>query len=159
MVFSRREMKKGYTLIELILVVSVFLLITTLGIARFNEFNERQVVAQSADTFISNLRLIQAKALSGDKPDGCTTLTGYTVEFAFTNYTMYAQCDPEGIIDTPRVAVNLPANVNLNPPSGTVTYYSGGKGISSDQQVQIVGRSVTIPVVFAAGSITKLTPL
>ena len=151
-------MNKGYSLIELIVVVSALILIASFGIARYNEFNERQSVQQSADTFISNLRLIQAKALAGDKPGGCTTLIGWTVEFALRSYAMYAECRPEGIIDSTRVTVDLPGNVNLTYSSGSVTYYALGRGTSADQTVGVVGRLITIPVVLAAGSISKGTP-
>lgn len=158
MVLFGREMKKGYSLIELILVVGVIVLTTAFGIARYNEFNERQSVQQSADTFISNLRLIQAKALSGDKPDDCMTLIGWTVEFALKSYTMYAQCS-NGIIESSRVTVDLPGNVNLSPSSGSITYFALGKGTSQDLNVQIIGRQVTVPVVLAAGSISKMTAI
>ena len=148
-------MKKGYTLIELILVVSALMLISAFGIGRYNEFNERQNVQQAADSFISNLRLVQAKALAGDKPQGCTTLVGWTVEFALKSYTMYAECKPEGIIDSTRVTVDLPGNVNLTYSIGFITYYPLGRGTSTDQEVQIVGRQITVPVVLSASSISK----
>lgn len=146
--------RTGYSLIELIIVVGTLLLIASFGVARYNEFNERQSVQQAADTFISNLRLIQAKALSGDKPAGCDTLVGYTVEFGLKNYTMYAECT-DGIIEATRVTVDLPGNVNLSPSSGSVTYNAVGRGMSEDQTVEIVGRSITVPVVLSASSITK----
>lgn len=151
-------MKKGYTLIELILVISVLTLIASFGIARYNEFNERQAVQQSADTFISNLRLVQAKGLAGDKPEGCTTLVGWTVEFGPDSYTMYAQCQPEGIIDGTAVTVDLPQNVTLSYSRGFITYYALGRGTSEDQTVQLVGGTVTVSVVLSASSITKQTP-
>lgn len=151
-------MKKGYTLIELILVVSVLILIASFGIARYNEFNERQNVQQTADTFISNLRLVGAKALAVDKPQGCTMLVGWTVEFGLDRYTMYAECKPEGIIDNSRVAVDLPGFVTLNYTNGTITYFALGKGTSADQTVQFVGRTVTVSVVLSGNSITKQTP-
>lgn len=152
-------MKNGYSLIELILVVGAILLIAAFGVARYNEFNERQNVQQAADTFISNLRLVQAKALAGDKPQGCTTLVGWTVEFGLKSYTMYVECKPEGIIASTRVTVDLPGNVNLNYTSGSITYYALGRGTSADQTVEVVGRFITIPVVLAAGSISKGTPI
>lgn len=154
-------MKKGYTLIELILIVGALMLISAFGIARYNEFNERQNVQQSADTFISNLRLVQAKALAGDKPVGCTTLVGWTVEFALKSYTMYAVCRNAGvetIIDSTRVTVALPGYVNLSYSNGFITYYALGRGTSADQTVQVVGRAITVPVVLSASSITKQTP-
>lgn len=155
-------MKKGYTLIELILVVGALMLISAFGIARYNDFNERQSVQQSADTFISNLRLVQAKALAGDKPEGCETLIGWRVEFAVKSYTMYAVCRNAGvemIIDSTRVTVDLPGYVNLtfDPFKDSITYYALGRGTSSDQTVSIVGRAITVPVVLSSNSITKET--
>ncbi len=147
--------RAGYSLIELIFVVSALILITAFGTARYNEFSERQSVQQSADTFVSNLRLIQSKALAVDKPQGCTTLVGWTVEFALKSYTMYAECKPEGIIDSTRVTVDLPGNVTLTYSNGSITYYALGRGTSKDQEVRVVGRQISVPVVLAAGSISK----
>ena len=149
-------MKKGYTLIELILVVSALLLIAAFGIARYNEFNERQNVQQTADSFISNLRLIQAKALSGDKPQGCTTLVGWTVEFAPESYTMYADCS-NGIIASTRVTVDVPENVTISPASGTRTYFALGRRTSADQTVKFEGGAIKVEVILSANSITKKT--
>lgn len=149
----------GYSFIELIVIVAALMLIAAFGLARYNEFNERQTVQQTAENLISNLRLIQAKALAGDKPAGCTTLVGYTVVFDLKSYTMYAVCDPEGIIDTTRVTVDLPGNVNFNPLPDPVTYYTAGRGTSGDQDVQVVGRLITIPVVLSANTIAKGIPI
>ena len=154
-------MKSGYSLIELILVVGAMMLIAAFGVARYNEFNERQAVQQAADTFISNLRLIQAKALAGDKPEGCDTLVGWTVEFALKSYSMYAICNNgsgEEIIESTRVTVDLPGNVNLNYANPSITYYALGKGTSADQTVDIFGRTFSVPIVLASNSITKEPP-
>lgn len=154
-------MKKGYSLIELILVVGAVILIAAFGMARYNEFNERQSVRQAADTFISNLRLIQVKALAGDKPAGCETLVGWTVEFSEKSYSMYAICNNGGIeviIEGSRMTVDLPGFVNLSPSAGYITYYALGRGSSQDQTVQIVGRQITIPVVLSSSSNKKDSP-
>lgn len=153
-------MKKGYSLIELIFVVGALILISTFGISRYNDFNQRQIVEQTADSLISNLRLIQAKALSGDKPPvGCTSLVGWTVAFSANSYETYATCNnPPVKIPSTSVTVNMPSNVTLSWV-GTITYYALGHGTSVDplvpQTVSIVGTSRSVSVVLSAGNITR----
>lgn len=155
--------KSGYSLIELMVVVAALILIATFGVARYNEYNERQTVRQTADTLVSNLRLIQAKALAGEKPPGCQTLVGYTVEFALKSYSMYATCNNAGTIgpnENSLITVDLPANVNLSWGAGatSITYYAGGAGSSLSQTIDIVGLETSIPVVLSANSITIEEP-
>lgn len=148
--------RTGYSIIELIIVVGVTILIASFGIARYNDFNERQAVQQAADTLVSDLRFVQAKALAGEKPrvGTCTTLLGYRVTFDQKNYTMQAICS-EGPVDGTQVTIDLPGNVNIWPIPTPVTYYALGHGTSGDITVNVVGKSITVPVVLAANSISK----
>lgn len=84
----------GFTLIELLVSASIILLLTGMGVAAYNRFNESQTLKQEAEDLRNNLRLAQAKALSQEKPASCTgSLAGYEVSFPNnTEYQILARC-------------------------------------------------------------------
>src|SRR3989344_5284442 len=58
---------KGFTIIELLIVMSLLGIATTLVSAAYLSFEKRERVKSAALDLKSNLRLAQNKALSGDK--------------------------------------------------------------------------------------------
>ncbi len=86
----------GFSLVELLIAASILGLLTTFGLARFHQFNRRQILSQAAQELRNNLRLAQEKALAGEKPNGwCTTgyLQGYRLSFVSTvTYVIDAVC-------------------------------------------------------------------
>lgn len=71
----------GFTLVELLVAVSILGIIFGIGISQYIRFNRRQLVEQTALTLKNNLRLAQNKAIAGEKPSDCLTLEGYKVVF------------------------------------------------------------------------------
>jgi prepilin-type N-terminal cleavage/methylation domain-containing protein len=65
-------MRKGYTLIEVLVSLTVIGLLFGFGFASFRDFSRRQAVIAAGRTVVGDLRLAQQKALSGEKPSGCT---------------------------------------------------------------------------------------
>jgi len=57
----------GFSLIELLVVISIITLLFGFGMATYNDFNRRQMVSQSAKAIKNNLRLAQSKAMAGEK--------------------------------------------------------------------------------------------
>lgn len=135
----------GFTLIELIVVISILLMISGGVIANYNNFNENQRIKQIALTLKTNLRFAQTKALSGDKPKApfsCAELDGYTVTFSATQYSVQADCaapdNSQGDITT----VNLPTGITLSTVPATPVlefYVRHGTNIAADITVTISG--------------------
>jgi prepilin-type N-terminal cleavage/methylation domain-containing protein len=71
----------GFSLIELLVVVTITGILFGVGVAKYTDFNRSQILEQAAQELKNNLRLAQARALSGEKPSGCTVLDGYQVSF------------------------------------------------------------------------------
>lgn len=85
-------MKNAFTLIELLIVTSLVGILLTMGVASHNTFNRRRVLRETALALLNNLRHTQTKALSGEKPNACTILNGWKLEFLGGGYQMRAVC-------------------------------------------------------------------
>lgn len=91
MILMRRIFKytKGYSIIELLIVMSLLGITTTLVSAAYLSFEKRERVKKAALDIKTDLRLAQSKALSGDKgitgtPQTCEasyTLVGWFLRF------------------------------------------------------------------------------
>jgi len=153
----------GFTLIELIVVISILLLISSGVIANYNNFNENQRVKQLALTLKTNLRLAQTKALSGAKPLApflCAQLESYTVTFSSSQYSVQATCaapdDGQGDIMT----VSLPSGVTLStlPLTPVLEFYvlNQGTNLSSEVTIALTGLKNYAISVAPNGSISDL---
>ena len=88
----------------------------------------------------ANLRLAQSRAQSGVKPtSGCTELTGYTVNFTQSSYSIQAQCTPEGLVGS-ITNVTLPTTTSFVPVPTTLIFGVLTRGLVN------INNSVTITV-------------
>jgi prepilin-type N-terminal cleavage/methylation domain-containing protein len=110
---------KGFTLIEILIVITLTVILFGIGLAQYMNFNRLQILEQAAQELKNNLRLAQTKAANGEKPDGCGVLNGYRVSFFSGDpytYTIQAICggNPAGAVKT----FSLPSVVEISslPP-------------------------------------------
>jgi prepilin-type N-terminal cleavage/methylation domain-containing protein len=132
---------KGFTLIEVVVSVSIALLTTGFIIANYNSYNDIQILKQAALTLKNDLRFVQSKAISGQKPtSGCLQLTGWKISFTNTSYSYQPEC-VEGPMD-PVTQVKLSPGVTFSP-------------IPSSFSMNVLTRGTTLPmttVITLAGS-------
>lgn len=90
----------GYTLIEIMVAISISLIITWVGLAYYSAFNRRQKVEQTAQTVVADMNLAKNLALSQQKPaTSCDTLKAYIFDPDLSNppsYSIYAECINSG---------------------------------------------------------------
>lgn len=67
----------GFTLIELMVAVTILMIMFGTGIASYLHFNDNQTVSSVGQQLQLMMRTAQKKARVGDKPAGCGTLQGY----------------------------------------------------------------------------------
>lgn len=117
-------MKKGFTLVELVVVTAIIIGISGFGTANYLSFNEKQTIEQAAKTVKNNLRLIQQKAIAGEKDTGVCgpqVLAGWCLSPDGSGqanaYKLYGTCgDPaDGVTSFPNipVSIDMPAGVTL----------------------------------------------
>ncbi len=109
-------MKKGYTLIEILITLTIIGLIFSFGYVSFRDFSQRQALTGVARSIKGDLRLAQELALSGNKPtpscDSPNLLNGYYFRRnSNTNYTIEANCT--GGAPSQVKTVNMPVDIVL----------------------------------------------
>ena len=151
--WTQKPLNKGFTLIELLVAMSITLLLAGGVVAAFNTFNDNQRVQQGAVTLKSNLRFAQNKAISGDKPDGCGILDGYTVTFASNIYSMQAVCD--GVATGTAVTFSLPTGIAFTPVPTAITFAVLSGRVGGDRTITISGLYKSFAVTVSAdGSVS-----
>jgi len=110
----------AYTLIEILVTLTIIGLLFSFGYVNFRDFSRRQAVADAAKSIQGDLRIAQTDATTGQKPaDGsCSlpkTLDGYNFEvFPPAEYKIEAIC---GVTTTVVKDVTLPAGISVTAPS------------------------------------------
>jgi len=87
--------RNGFTLIELLVAVCIGMILTAGGLAAYRGFGERQALIQAGLKLESNLRLVQKKAFSGEKPSECSeaTLNGFWLSSdSNSSYKIEVEC-------------------------------------------------------------------
>jgi prepilin-type N-terminal cleavage/methylation domain-containing protein len=134
-------MRKGFTIIEILVVMVILGVIMAVGSVRYRDFQRRQIVVSVKREMLGDVRSAQSDVSSGRKPDACTgTLLGYEFEITSTNpgaYRINAVCSSGDILVK---QVNLPPGVTLSVSgSNTVLFkpLSHGTDLSAGSNVTI----------------------
>src|SRR3989339_717881 len=98
-------MKQGYSLLEVLVAVTIIGILTGSSLVGYNRFQGRQGLKSAGEQLVSDLRLTQQKALSGEKASGwCQgageSLTGWRL--IFTSAAIY---DIRGVCSSGAVTV------------------------------------------------------
>ncbi len=131
----------GFTIVELMLVMSISILMMGWGIIRYVDFNRTQVIKNTGLTIKNNLRDAEIGAISGNRPlSGCVgNLLGYQVTFAVSSYQIDASCasGASGNI----VTYTLPQNFIFNSIPSSFTFSVLAQGTSGVNRVIFVRTS------------------
>lgn len=120
---NKSEIKKGYTLIELLIVIMIIALVFSVGTASFRGYQRRQFVEAKTRDILADIRLAQENAVAG-KVDQCGSGTygrfvGYTISTDNTGtfYELNAACldepPPNNYEVIPIKRVDLPDNLSI----------------------------------------------
>jgi prepilin-type N-terminal cleavage/methylation domain-containing protein len=112
---------KGYTLIEILVALTIIGILFGAGYVGYRDFSRRQSLAGTVKIIQGDLRKIQQNALSGIKPAGCASpnnLTGYylTIVPSDNKYNVKAGCSNGSSIQVGE-EIYLPENISITPPS------------------------------------------
>ncbi len=128
-----RDAARGYTLIELMVGLTIAALLFLVGYGGYREFVRRQALDNAYKELKSDLRLTQELAISGEKPSSCTgALFGYQVAFSESLYTVSASCGGSVTIRTK----SLPGGITLSGAS-SIIYKVIGEGTTLTGDISI----------------------
>ena len=125
--------RSGYTLIEILVSMSIIGLIFNFGYISYRDFARRQSLLGNARNLRADLRLAQEQAMSGKKPSsvacsGEGSLVGYDFYLdSATSYVIQANCTG-GLVDDK--VVETSSEISLTTDTPRFTFYVIGKGTS-----------------------------
>lgn len=145
----------GFTLIELMVVISVTAILFAIGVAGYMAFNRRQIVTQASRTIRQDLRLAQSLAFNNQKPSDCGTLEDYTFKLVNQTYKIFANClNPVHSYedDSPTREVTLPDVLTLSGFTQVkFKVLSSGVIFTNGPQLTIVGWGLTKTITVGEG--------
>lgn len=116
--------RHGYTLFELLVVITIIILFTGISLAYYNSFNEQKRLETETKKFVETLELAKKKTISGDKP--CDAYNGaYSVEWQTATYKLISSGCAE------QLSYNLPAGITFLAAS-SLTFRPFGLGTTPD---------------------------
>jgi len=151
-------MKKSFTLIELLIVVSIIVIFSGLLLASYNNFTERKRLEAQGEKIIDILELAKKKSVSRDlSPNlNCLEFEGYSVSFVSSSYDLIFHCGADEInvknydLDK-NVTISAAEEVQFDPDLG-VTGESSSLSIVLENS--IIGRCVSITI-YLSGVVEK----
>jgi len=125
------NLEQAFTLIELMISISIMAILGSLSIAGFNSFNQVQVLKTSTAEVATMLDLARSRAQSQIKPPGlCSstnTLGGYLVKIVSNkNYALFLRCSGSGASTDVLVSEenrNLPSGLVFSSPVPAVFFF------------------------------------
>lgn len=161
---------RGFSLIELIIVLTIIAIISTIGIASFVNYSRSQTVKNVALDLVTILNTAKSKALSQVKPPStileCNgkSLDGYEVSICQQancissannyNYELHVVCEGnKGLIDG---RIN-PSGISISPDGENFFFpvLKGGISLSNSVSITVSGFNTTkIITVYPDGRIT-----
>jgi prepilin-type N-terminal cleavage/methylation domain-containing protein len=151
-IFSSRS---GFTLIELMVAISIMALLFGVGLAGYQQFNQSRKATEAAKTFRSDLNFARSKALAGEKKTGCQNtdiLAGWYLRTGASSYSLYCRCGGSDLLEK---TVSL-ASVSLSPAGQDILFKPLAQGTNLPSSLSLtlaVGSYQEVVLVSQSGEI------
>lgn len=117
---------KGYTLIELIVVVGIFALLTSIATVNLIRFQQKTNITTLTDAFVTNAKEQQTKAMAGDA-EGRGANSPYGVNIALNQYVLYHDTFVSGEASNRVIALSPITEITTTFPNAQIVF-EGGSG-------------------------------
>ncbi|MGA3292119.1 MAG: prepilin-type N-terminal cleavage/methylation domain-containing protein [Candidatus Microgenomates bacterium] len=133
----------GYTLIELLVSLTIIGILFSVSYVGFRDFSRRQALTGVVKQVQGDLRLAQQDALSGTKPSsGCNSLDGINFSIdSSTTYSIYYVCDGAVLPVPVKPTATLPPEISISNDTNPIFF----KGLGSGTNIP-AGSQATITV-------------
>lgn len=113
------------------------LLLFSIGLVSYLRFDSRQQLIQAGEELKSTLRIAQARARAGDRPEDCERLLGYEVAFdSDQTYIMRPLCDPHEVIIRSEGSFKRGVRLTQIPPA-PIIFRSVHGGVENPQSFEL----------------------
>ena len=116
----------GFTLIEILISVSILSLITGLSLASFSRITTNQSLTTAENDLVSMLQLVKSRAQSQVKPSGCTDTDTLGYWYVYlqntTSYYDAAACGAKYVGDK---LITYPTGVTMSSPVQPIWFHVG----------------------------------
>ncbi len=143
----------GFTLVELIVVLSVAAVISLVGIAAFVSYNQTQSLNTAAADIANMFNLAKSRAASGVKPTSCSSsqsLNGYQILINIANktYELNAICPPVTVLILRNTLPNPIVFFSADPTTYLFPVLAGGLIANGARTIVLTGfgktKSITV---------------
>lgn len=83
-----KKLQSGFTMVELLLVMSIFAVMTALATVSLGNFQQNSQINAAVNTLVTDLKEQQVKAMVGDTQGGGDS-ANYGIRFSTTSYTLF----------------------------------------------------------------------
>ncbi|MBI4067478.1 type II secretion system protein [Candidatus Gottesmanbacteria bacterium] len=119
-------MKNGFTLIEILVTVTILSLLIGGSIAGYSSFNQKQKLKSSGLTLKNTLRMAQSRSYTGEGCPAPTPFAGWNVDLA--NRSIYALCGYNTPTPQPTIKFYLQPNITIVAPPPPILFRSFPQG-------------------------------
>lgn len=126
----------GYTLIEILVGLTITALIFSGGYTNYRDFVRREALSNAFNKLEKDLNLARQRSLSGEKPTNCASyeLRGYNVSITGSGYSVTASCGPTSV---PVREFRFPQGITASPNQIFFKTLGQGTTSSSDEEVTL----------------------
>jgi|CXWL01.1.fsa_nt_gi prepilin-type N-terminal cleavage/methylation domain-containing protein len=145
--FTRRM--GGFTLIEILVSISIIVLISGASLAAFINYLERSQAQSDAQAVANRLRTVQIKATAVEVPAGCTSVSSYAVNMVNSSLTVAADCPGVGSVALADLSLALG---NSSFSSNTTVTFSSRSVSASPATIGVCGNNHLFEVIVSEGA-------
>lgn len=127
--------KNGFTLIEVIIVITILAIMMGGALASFATFRDKNNVRSDALTLAAILQKIQAKAAAVELPDGCIGVMNFTIYMSGNDLGVSAICQ-SGTVILSELDYSLPHSTFEGSPS---VIFDSRTGSANSTDIDICG--------------------
>lgn len=126
-----RQERKGFTLIELSVVMFIMAILLAIGVVKYNDFVNRQMLRSTAEEIVANLRLAQSNAVKLEMR--------YAASFTSNEVNINKNTNPSGQGGELFKVIGFKKPLNIS-------FSNGGNVIILEPTGKIAGQSVTVAI-------------
>lgn len=152
---KNKHMRAGFSFLELLIVMSIMILFSTLSVGGYTAFNESKKIDSDTNQLISVIELAKKKARAGDKSgimlagvdQSACDLDGYKMTIlSATSYalqaSMCANVSPSctigsGCSDITIAPYTTASSISVSPATGSVAFRASGVAVSGISSITV----------------------